>query len=207
MASYVLGTGKPKGSNTSQLDCPVYSHTNLVGMGGQLTLYSCSFSHPDLACYVRISYISTFIILHLSISSKPYWCLNLKCRKPITHRSTPCWDRCRASSPVCFLEVSGCSSRFHNSLKYFLWRTFQGRNWEQMRRPLRASMVMSDLVQGKAWQDGGGRWRWGEHAVSQNVWEAAGSQQVYRWADWQQHHCKTQSNSLYRYHMWKKLFI
>lgn len=159
MVSYVLCRGQSQGSTTSQSDCPVYSHKNSMGKGGQTTSYSSSFllvccsSRPRSLCQN---------ILHVPIHNTAFdnilWILLMpkfeaKCLWMITHTATPrqtSWWR--ASSLVCFLEVSGC-------LKSFPWRSLRGCNWEQMRRPLRASMVMSALVEGKAWQDGCERWR------------------------------------------------
>lgn len=87
--------------------------------------------------------------------------LTQRCCQIITHRSTPCQTCCwQGSSQGCFLEVSDCSSRFHNSLKSFLRRNSQGCNWEQMRRPMHASMVMS-TPGWKAWWAGGGKRNWG----------------------------------------------
>lgn len=208
MASCVFGTGQPWSSNRSQSACPVYSHTNSVGMGNIiLPFFLMGLLH--IQTFLAMSeHLSISTTLPLIISSKPRWWLNLKQSVVGWSHTDPHLARPvggRASSAVCFLEVSGCSSRFHNSLKSFPWRSLRGCNWEQMRRPLRASLVMSALVEGKAWRDRGGRGKEaGGYAVSQYVWEAADSLQVYRWADWQQRHCKTQPKSSHIYQTRKK---
>lgn len=82
-----------------------------------------------------------------------------QCSQMITHSSTPCQIFCWPDlSQGCFLEVSDCSSQTNNSLKSHLWRSIKGCNWEQMRRPVHASMVMSTLVEGKS-MAGGEKWK------------------------------------------------
>lgn len=96
-------------------------------------------------------------------------------------------SRWRASSPSMFsrglrLFLFG----FHNSLKSFPRRSLRGCNWEQMRRPLRASVVMSALVEGEAWRDGVGGGREGVVVVVVVRWVSerrVDSLQVYRWED------------------------
>lgn len=164
MASYVFSSGISKFKQKSVGLSGLFSYKFRESWKQHhISILSCSTTaHLDFACYVRTPSTSTFGILPLVISSKPS---DIKCRQMITHRSTPCQTYCwQGSSQGCFLEVSGCSSQFHNSLKSFLWRSLQVCNWEQMRRPMRASMVMSTLVEGKAWRAGkwngeaGGMW-------------------------------------------------
>lgn len=82
-----------------------------------------------------------------------------QCSQMITHRSTPCQTCCWPDlSQGCFLQVSDCSFQTNNSLKSPLWRSIQGCNWEQMRKPVHASMMMSTLVEGKS-TAGGGKWK------------------------------------------------
>lgn len=96
-------------------------------------------------------------------------------------------SRWRASSPGMFsrglrLFLFG----FHNSLKSFPRRSLRGCNREQMRRPLRASVVMSALVEGEAWRDGVGGGREGVVVVVVVRWVSerrVDSLQVYRWED------------------------
>lgn len=48
-------------------------------------------------------------------------------------------------------------------------RLLPGCNWEQMRRPVRASVVMSARVEGKARRDRGRKWSWSDGGVERSA--------------------------------------
>lgn len=157
--AYVLGTGQPLGSNISQPVLFFFSHSS-VRMGGQ-TSYSGFFLIGLLL--TQTSPVSTSTILPLIIFLKRCWCLLVK---QISTSPDP-------------LVMSAVTGLFSQGLRLFLrvsqqfWSlicggALQSRNWEQMRRPLRASMVMSAPVEGKSVvgkggvrrRRKGGRMRW-----------------------------------------------
>lgn len=122
LVSHVLGTEQHQGSNASQclwLSCLLSCKFTGKNKHHHSTLIFpyWAASHSDLTYCVKTSYISTSIILPLIISLSPgeelIW-------SKVSYTSTPCQThRWWTSSPLCFLEVLGCSSRFHDSFKSF----------------------------------------------------------------------------------------
>lgn len=62
-------------------------------------------------------------------------------------------------------------------------RLLPGCNWEQMRRPVRASVVMSARVEGKAQRDWGRKWSRSDGGLNGPLERLWGSLQVCRWAE------------------------
>lgn len=210
IASYAFGTGQPQSSNRSQLDSPVYSHTNPVGMGRRTTsqshlfFWDCCISRP---LDHHRSYIFTSTILPLIISSKPCWCLNLKQNlvgwsHPDPHLARP------TSGELCHRFVFSRSQVVPLSF-ITIWSLFRGGVCKAVIGSRWGGPCMPPWWCQLWWREkhggmgmGGGRRGGGMH-VSQKVWEAADSLQVYRWGDWQKHRCKSQPKSSRIYQRWR----
>lgn len=181
------------------------SHTNFVGMWKQqhaFFLTDWAAAHPDPAWYVRTSYISTStsIILPLIITPKPSWCLNLK-------QSVVGWSHTDAR----LARPAGGEPRhrfvFPRSRVVPLgfitvWSLFRGGACEAVIGSRWGGPCVPPWWCQPWWREkhggmgvGGG----GRGGADMQWARMSERRQVYRWADWQQHRCKTQPKSSHVY--------